>query len=40
MEKTFQPADIESRWYQEWETQGYFAPAGGEQAYRDRKSVV
>ena len=33
MEKTFHPADIESRWYQEWETQGYFAPAGGDKAY-------
>ncbi len=33
MEKTFQPADIEARWYQEWETKGYFAPQGGERAY-------
>jgi valyl-tRNA synthetase len=33
MEKTFQPADIESRWYQEWESKGYFAPQGGEDAY-------
>ena len=33
MEKTFQPADIESRWYQEWESRGYFAPQGGDQAY-------
>ncbi|MEH6610997.1 MAG: valine--tRNA ligase [Halioglobus sp.] len=33
MEKTFQPADIESRWYQEWESKGYFAPQGGEEAY-------
>ena len=33
MEKTFQPADIETRWYQEWESSGYFAPQGGEQAY-------
>jgi valyl-tRNA synthetase len=33
MEKTFQPADIETRWYQEWEANGYFAPQGGEQAY-------
>jgi valyl-tRNA synthetase len=33
MEKTFQPADIETRWYQEWEAKGYFAPQGGEQAY-------
>jgi valyl-tRNA synthetase len=33
MEKTFQPADIETRWYEEWEANGYFAPQGGEQAY-------
>ena len=33
MEKTFQPANIETRWYQEWEAKGYFAPQGGEQAY-------
>jgi valyl-tRNA synthetase len=33
MEKTFQPADIETHWYQEWERKGYFAPQGGEQAY-------
>ena len=33
MEKTFQPADIETRWYQQWEASGYFAPQGGEQAY-------
>lgn len=28
MEKTFQPDAIEHRWYQEWESQGYFAPSG------------
>ena len=33
MNKTFQPANIETRWYQEWEDKGYFAPQGGEQAY-------
>ncbi|MEH6586541.1 MAG: valine--tRNA ligase [Halioglobus sp.] len=33
MEKTFQPADIETRWYQEWEAKGYFAPQGGDEAY-------
>ncbi len=33
MEKTFQPAEIESRWYQEWENKGYFAPRGGDKAY-------
>ncbi len=33
MDKTFQPANIETRWYQEWEAKGYFAPQGGDQAY-------
>ncbi len=33
MEKTFQPANIENHWYQQWEKNGYFAPQGGEQAY-------
>lgn len=33
MDKAFNPADIETRWYQEWETQGYFKPQGGDQAY-------
>ena len=33
MDKTFQPANIETRWYQEWEEKGYFAPQGGEKAY-------
>ena len=33
MEKTFQPANIETRWYQEWEARGYFAPQGGDEAY-------
>ena len=33
MDKTFQPANIETRWYQEWEAKGYFAPQGGEKAY-------
>ncbi|GAB5415866.1 MAG: valine--tRNA ligase [Congregibacter sp.] len=28
MEKTFQPAAIEQRRYQHWETSGYFAPSG------------
>lgn len=27
MEKTFQPRDVEQRWYQLWEQRGYFAPA-------------
>ncbi len=33
MDKTFSPADIESRWYQTWEDAGYFAPAGGNESY-------
>ncbi len=33
MEKTFQPASIETRWYAEWEEKGYFAPRGGTPAY-------
>jgi len=33
MDKTYQPAQIESRWYQEWESQGYFKPQGGDNAY-------
>ena len=33
MEKTFQPADIEARWYKEWEESGYFAAQGGEEPY-------
>ena len=28
MDKTFQPAAIESRWYEHWEQAGYFAPSG------------
>jgi len=28
MDKTFQPASIESRWYDEWEREGCFAPGG------------
>lgn len=28
METTFNPADIESKWYQTWESAGYFAPSG------------
>jgi valyl-tRNA synthetase len=33
MDKTFQPADIEARWYQHWESAGYFAPQGGDEPY-------
>ena len=25
MDKTFQPQDIEQRWYQQWESKGFFA---------------
>lgn len=28
MDKTYQPANIETRWYQQWEQEGYFAPSG------------
>lgn len=28
MDKTYQPQDIEDRWYHEWEERGYFAPQG------------
>ena len=28
MDKTYNPQDIEQRWYQHWETQGYFKPTG------------
>jgi len=28
MDKTYNPQDIEQRWYQHWESQGYFQPAG------------
>ena len=33
MEKTFQPSDIEQKWYQQWEQKGYFAPRGEGQPY-------
>ncbi|MDY0006969.1 MAG: valine--tRNA ligase, partial [Spongiibacteraceae bacterium] len=33
MDKTFQPAEIEARWYQHWEAQGYFAPDGQGRPY-------
>ena len=33
MDKTFSPADIETRWYQTWESQGYFVPGDGESSY-------
>ncbi|MEC8330972.1 MAG: class I tRNA ligase family protein, partial [Pseudomonadota bacterium] len=28
MDKTFQPQQIEGRWYRSWEEKGYFAPQG------------
>lgn len=28
MEKTFNPQDIETKWYQTWENNGYFQPSG------------
>jgi valyl-tRNA synthetase len=33
MDKTFSPADIETRWYEHWESAGYFAPRGGEESF-------
>jgi len=33
MDKTFSPADIEARWYAEWESRGYFASEGGDETY-------
>jgi valyl-tRNA synthetase len=33
MDKTFQPDAIESRWYEFWESQGFFAPQGGDMPY-------
>ena len=34
MEKTYQPKDIEQKWYQYWKSNNYFSPSGkGEQPY-------
>ena len=33
MDKNFSPADIESRWYEQWESAGYFTPSGEGPAY-------
>jgi valyl-tRNA synthetase len=33
MDKSFNPAAIEQLWYERWEDQGLFAPAGGKTAY-------
>lgn len=38
MEKTFQPKNIEQRWYQEWEAKGYFTPSA--QSDAESYSVV
>ncbi len=32
MDKTYSPTDIEQRWYQHWENQGYFTPSGDDTA--------
>ena len=33
MDKNFSPADIEARWYEQWESRGYFLPSGQGPAY-------
>ncbi len=33
MDKTYQPSSIESKWYQQWESKGYFAPQGSGDPY-------
>ena len=33
MDKTYAPHAIESRWYSQWEDNGYFEPQGGDSAY-------
>tara|TARA_B110001452_G_scaffold45611_1_gene34867 strand:- start:9623 stop:12487 length:2865 start_codon:yes stop_codon:yes gene_type:complete len=33
MDKTFQPNDIETKWYKSWERNGYFAPSGNGDPY-------
>lgn len=33
MEKTYNPQDIEQRWYTQWEEKGYFSPTGEGQPY-------
>ena len=33
MDKTYQPEQIEQRWYQHWEQSGYFAPQGDGKPY-------
>jgi len=33
MEKSYNPVDIEQRWYRFWEDKSYFEPSGGEQSF-------
>ena len=33
MDKSYQPASIETKWYQHWESKGFFAPSGSGQPY-------
>ena len=33
MDKTYNPSEIESRWYETWEQKNYFAPKPGEDSY-------
>jgi len=33
MEKTYNPEQIETSWYQQWEEKGYFKPKAGDQPY-------
>ncbi len=33
MDKTYQPAAIENRWYERWESAGYFAPSAEGKPY-------
>ena len=33
MDKTYQPEQIESRWYERWEAEGHFAPSGQGEPY-------
>jgi valyl-tRNA synthetase len=33
MDKTFKPGEVEARWYQQWEQQGYFTPSGEGDSY-------
>lgn len=33
MDKTYQPSEIENKWYQHWEKSGYFKPQSGDKSY-------